>query len=410
MTRELVFHLGDHKTGSTSIQATLRSKNWTGGGVGISFPVRNLYHAEISTALQPQVLPNVRERILKGLAERVSEQQEEVCVISSESFEDVMPEAMQEALQIYFPAYAQSARFIAYVRPHADRIVSSFAELLKLGQQERSMDAYFQHVFEQGRFHYFPRFIQWRRVFGSQFELRPMIRSNLYQNCVVRDFMSFALNSTDFSLKAEPEANETVGVEDLAALGLLHRQLAGSKVSRHSVSAIGRNFGILLQSLARQSATKLAMDKALYERVAEAYRDDAEELDEAFFTGQPMTGALKAYGAKTVPAPQSLSAEDHFSADEIRMMQCWSGLVQQMSTIAPDLWARHFTALRTGRGTESWLEIQVADPDATEAPMLRAKRNGPGGKGPGSRQRDRPNRQHPGKGAGQGRRNQQGGD
>ena len=385
MTQELVFHLGDHKTGSTSIQSTLRSRNWTGGGVGVSYPVKNLHHVEFAAALDPTALPNVRDRILKGLAERVTELKEEVCVFSTENFEGVTPEALQGSLQTYFPTFAQSARFIAYVRPHADRIVSSFGENIKLGRQEPSIDSYFQLMLERRRFHYFSRFMEWRRVFGNRFELRPMIRSSLYQNCVVRDFMSFALNSTDFALIAEPDANESLSVEDLSALTLLHRQLKRSDLSERSAQAIGRNFGIALQSLARQSSTKLVMDKALYERVAKAYRDDAEELDKAFFTGQPMTKALSDYQAKTILAPQSLIPEDNYSADEIRMMLCWTRLVQQMSMIAPELWTRHFTSLRTGRSTESWLEVQTADPDATEAPVLRVKRKGPVGKGPGAR-------------------------
>lgn len=348
MTRELVFHLGDHKTGTTSIQDTLRRKNWVGAVPSVSFVTSGFQHSDIAKAVTHGGLTVRRQHDLVDWAARVRTEPADIAVISSEAFESADPELLRAALQDLAPDLAAGVRLIAYVRPHADRVLSSYAERVKLGIYTGNLTEFVDQLNANNRFHYLGRFTRWRSVFGTRFELRPMIRSLLHEQCVVRDFLSFAFNSRDFTLKSNPDANESLSVEDLAILLELHRCLGDSARKNKSAQSIGRNYALLLATMPQQTATKLALSAATYAKVRQLFAADAEALDHSFFSGSPMSDALQAAAHRTVAETQSVRAEDHYPPDEVRMMRSLAGLVAQMASYAPDAWVQHFTQLRLG--------------------------------------------------------------
>ena len=347
MTRELVFHLGDRKTGSTSIQATLRSQNWEGGGSTIGYPAR-LHCGEVAKSLAGRLLKGDGNRPIRKLRERVNANQADIAVISSEDFEVVDAQRLAGMLDQYFTEFRHDTRLIAYVRPHADRILSSYSERVKLGLVDESLETFVESVIRNRRFQYHDRFRKWRSVFGDRFELRPMIRANLHMNCVVRDFLSFTLQSTDFKLLSEPASNTSLSVKDLAMLIELHRQIGSSPAERTSLQSVGRNLGIVLSEMPMDGWPRVTFNHALSRKVIEAHREDAERLDTAFFADFPMSGALEASSAKAVDALPSILPEDNFSPAELRMLRVWAKMIGQMYRINPKGWSRHFSLLRLG--------------------------------------------------------------
>lgn len=368
MTRELIFHLGDRKTGSTSIQAMLRSGRWEAEGAPkLGYPARLNNGGLASSLTGGNPVGNSAEGF-KLLAKRMSVLGDDIdiTVVSSEHFEVVPPRNLKVALQAHMPQFADSARFVMYLRPHADRILSSFAERTKLGVFTGPLSEFVDNSIESGLYHYLDRVRRWKKVFGDRFVVRPMLRSALHQNCVVRDFLSIALRTDSLKLLQEPAANESMTVRDLSIITLFHREFTAVAKNDKSRQAIGRNMGLLFASLRGEGGIRPAYDRTLCEKVIVAHREDASLLDSEFFTGSPMLSALESMRGKTVETVPSLIPEDNFAPGELRDLQVLAKMICRMAEIDMEGWVEFFTGTRVD-------EEDGANPFNTENRMNRRK-------------------------------------
>lgn len=304
MTSDLVIHLGDRKTGSTSIQKTLTDGLWTSGSRSLYYTA-NGHNGPLAHALATGAnADNIQQRFT-NLGRRIARHaaKADVAVVSSEGFEDVSPKTLKMALEAYLPEYAGTVRLIAYVRPHGARVLSGYSEQIKRGQSVGSLEAYFNDGMALGRFEAFPRLSEWREVFGDAFTLRPMIRVGLYQNCVVQDFLRYALQSEDFALTWKPDANPSLCAQDIAILQEFHRQLDGAGVTPAQAGYLGAALGEQMADHPIPDGRRLQLPEALAEQVAAGCKQDADALDGLFFEGTPMGDALEALkGAGNPPA------------------------------------------------------------------------------------------------------------
>lgn len=307
MIRDLVFHLGDRKTGSTSIQKTLNDGLWAA-------PDRSLlYTAQGSNGPLAQALASMgnADAVMgrfKGLSQRLDAAPDaDVAVVSSETFEDVSPKALKMALEAYLPDYVDHVRLIAYVRPHAGRLLSGYSEQIKRGQSLAGLEEFFAEGVALERFAMFERFARWRAVFGEAFTLRPMIRSQLYKGCVVQDFLSYALNSTDFTLSWDPDANPSLSAQDMDLLRGFHSRLDAGHMSPAQASFLGAELGKQLADHPDQAGSRVILPAGLADPLTALCEKDAADLDRMFFDGTPMGDALRGLqgadaGAKTASA------------------------------------------------------------------------------------------------------------
>ena len=142
MTSDLVIHLGDRKTGSTSIQKTLTDGLWTSGSRSLYYTA-NGHNGPLAHALATGAnADNIQQRFT-NLGRRIARHaaKADVAVVSSEGFEDVSPKTLKMALEAYLPEYAGTVRLIAYVRPHGARVLSGYSEQIKRGQSVGSLEA-----------------------------------------------------------------------------------------------------------------------------------------------------------------------------------------------------------------------------------------------------------------------------
>jgi hypothetical protein len=346
MVKTLVIHLGGHKTGSTSIQSTLARQTWE-ADASICYPSvlagragaqARSNHGALAAVLTGPPDPALRDQRFALAARRLAASDADLGVLSAERFEHVNPAALHQVIAAHFPEHADSLRLIAYVRPHAERLVSGYAERVKHGVWSGTLEefaAQMAGVTGLRSFFYHDQFLRWRRVFGPRFTLRPMIRERLVAGDVVRDFLDFALEGRAVRLTEPALRNESASLEDLALLREFHRLAGGGEKPSEAQNKLGVRLARHLNEDPAATRTKLQLHRALAEAVVETYRADAAALDAEFFDGTPMTDALLAAPAKAVETAQSMRAEDHFGAAEMRLIRVWSGFLAELLANAP---------------------------------------------------------------------------
>ena len=351
MVQEIVFHLGDCKTGTTSVQAVLAQDAWKGGS--LCYPAR-VNHIPVAKTLTAESERPFEAKRFGELANAFDISDAEVGVVSAEHFEFVDPKALAGAIARHMPQYEGRIRLIAYVRPHASRLMSTFAERSKKGLFHKPPAAMHKKLLQDGMLFYTPRFEKWRQVFGEAFTLRPFVPSVLHKSDVVQDFFRFVLGHDDYTLTRPTQQNESLSVQDIVMMRFLHARIRalspkGESSIRQAQQALGWYLPELLAAKPHNGGQKLQLHRKLARQAAEAYRADAAALDAAFFDGTPMSDALAAAPEKAADKPQSFKAEEHFSGAELRRLEAVADMFQRIAEAHPDhfMWAVRSPAQRS---------------------------------------------------------------
>lgn len=332
----LIVHIGDHKTGSTSIQLAFAKGLVTLKGHSLCYPAKlasNVLGGQLR-AYDTAATPEARAEAAKpfqALAQRIRTADADFTLISAEELEGVAPRLLQDVLSSYFADLADEVRIVAYVRPHAARITSSYAERIKIGIPRvlgSSLEEFGSQKIASKGFVYTPRFTELRRVFGDQFLLRPMIRDQLYKGDVVEDFIHHAFRGLDYEIAADDAANESLCLEDLMRLKVLH-QIVDRPNLRHR---LGWEFSRLLGHLPPPpSRSKLKLHKSLADKIHTFYLKDARAMDEAFFGGAPLMESELHTAVKTaIPEAQSCDPAAHLSPAEMHTLTLMSQMVAEL--------------------------------------------------------------------------------
>lgn len=332
MVDELILHLGDRKTGSTSIQTALASQAASSVAGRIIYPTRWNHNALVN-AIRGGAKPGILEEKANSIRQRLQKSDARYGIISAEQFEVAPPEAVQHFLHSYFPEWKGRVRLIAYIRPHADRLLSSFAERSKLGGGGKNIRALHENFKASGFLEYAPRLRAWRSVFGDNLTIRPFRRELLFEQDVVRDFFEFAFRGQEMSVRQVDVRNESVSLQDLAMLRWIHgtlRKEFGSRIKKTTQRSFGRRLAIVLASSRSQAGCKLQMDQQLVEDVIATYTEDAKSVDREWFNSEPMLEGLQAHRSKAIGQEQSLEASDYYDEETLRIMRCWTVFMGRM--------------------------------------------------------------------------------
>lgn len=337
----LVFHIGDHKTGSTSIQDTFAAGRVRLEGRHLIYPAmlnhnhlveqfRVLYRGKPLPKRDKTAAKTAKSNFkLPALARRIGKSGADYALISGEVFENLEPKIFHDIIQTYFRSRAERIRIVAYVRPHAARLVSSYIEQVKIGWYQGDLESYFAHTLRNRRFFYAPRFKAWRTLFGQDFILRPMIRDHLHRGSVVEDFVQVAFDNSPYKIVEGPNANESLGLEDLMALKYMHSHFQETgQWLRHTV---GWELARLLSQDKSSRSTKLRLHRALAEKVQAAYAADAVEMDASFFAGECLLQQSLAESVETsVENAFSCNPDDYLEAAERHRLKACCRLVADL--------------------------------------------------------------------------------
>lgn len=361
--RKLLLHIGHHKTGSTSVQYAFATGRVRLAGGRILYPAklthnylrRHVDHYAQEGRLLPGApgmpdLPTISGRMARG--------DYEVAVISGEEFEAAEPGQVRAVMAEFFLPHVGDHAVICYVRPHAGRMLSSFAERMKLGLFQGTPQMFHARSVQDGRFRYAPGLARWQAVFGAHLRLRPMIRAELAGGSVLQDFIETGFpDPARVSVAPGPAANESLCLEDLVLVRLVQDALAarGPRL-RH---AMGWELAESLARTTRKGApgTKLMLHKALAEEIRRAYLEDAEALDRQFFGQRGLFRRdLDRAVDEALPRAQSYAPEDHFPPETLRVVQVLAAGLDRMLDHDSGPWPAYLHRLRVqavhGEGPE----------------------------------------------------------
>ena len=342
MIRRLVFHIGDPKNGSSSIQIALQTAACTAEGLTIA-PQKNLNASPLANALNP------RARMQGSLEERwgafrdwVMETEADIGIVSSEMFSTVPPGNLADVLGRMLPEQAGDARVIAYARPHVPRFLSGFAQRSRGGSHLGSMEAFFEKMRDTPLMRYPARFGRWRAVFGDRLAVRPFQRSALTGGDVVQDFFTIALGDRPFTLAPVPKVNESLTLQEMVGLRVVQAELTKAELPKFLHLPVGGAISRRLRGQPGRSQEQLAMDRALALRIADTYREAAAAMDADYF-GQPvMVPALEAATEGTIAAPQPLEPEAHFDPAAIAALRDEARELARLLLERPYAWRQDY--------------------------------------------------------------------
>ncbi len=243
--RRLVWHIGHHKTGSTSIQKTLAA-----GGVKVD-DTTLLYTSPHHNYLVPhfrgwaesgEVRPGSNDQPgLRKTARILAESDFDLAIFSAENFEGANVKQFRRMLEEFFLPHVTDLQIVVYVRPHAARTRSSFAENVKIGDFDGTLTEF--HESFRDRLRYAVRLAPWQEEFGDKLAVRPMVRERLVGGSAVQDFMRTVLGpDVPFTVTADRSVNESLSLEQLLVVREFHRQTdfdQNKAMRRHAGRAMG---------------------------------------------------------------------------------------------------------------------------------------------------------------------------
>lgn len=350
--RTLIFHIGDHKTGTTSIQTALATGRVFVNGRKPFYSAdmaHNYVVKHFKTLSKNPAGGGVARKNVEALANAVADATENVCVISAEAFEDIDPLVFRSIAHAHFGRSFDDVRVVGYVRPHAQRIVSSFAEQTKIGVFLEDLTSFSEKVSRKKRFDYYPRLAAWRDALGDTFVIRPFVRNALHQGSVVHDLMHSALGDVDIAVEEGDKQNESASLEDLLRIKYIHQEMGEIGKSpqkfRHS---FGWLISHLLDDLPRSATrTKIGLHRDLAERTRARYLKDARRVDQEFFGGTPhLEEGLDKALEEAIDAPQPSDPRAFFSGSELRSLDLTVSLARIMLQNGKEPWPSFLRQVR----------------------------------------------------------------
>lgn len=304
MADRLVVHIGDFKTGSTSIQRSLAQMRQQ-PGAQVFYPGQAPSHARLVRVIRSGRAGKGTQQRFRRLARDITRAPAPVAVLSAEHFQMVSPADLAAWLDRWLPDLAAEAQIICYVRPHAEFLISTWAEQTKLGVNHATLESFVPRFLGARAMTYHARFSAWQACFGARFSLRPMIRATLQNGDAVQDFFG-QLDLPDLILpQVSPQSNTSLPFEDVEFLRRFHRVLRNSARHRMKPQArnqLGNRLQAALQTSPLQQAHKITLTPAELDQVRGQCLADAQAMDAQFFDGSPLATALS--GADRLVAPR----------------------------------------------------------------------------------------------------------
>lgn len=230
MPREIIFHIGQGKTGTTSIQAAFHEARAGLRENGIIYPLSKVlpinHHSlaadiggpiSLHQGFRNRMGPS-REIIKRKSAEEWGElvkdldQSIDRVLISSETlFRPLDAAGLDRLRQRVAQMKGTSIRVLAYVRSPVSLFLSAFQQRMKRGNMLQIGDRDYLHVLQN-----------LRDSFGTEFEVRAFEPESFTNQCVVTDFCQWGGFPRSIVKPAKQKHNVSMSAEAMSIISRLH--------------------------------------------------------------------------------------------------------------------------------------------------------------------------------------------
>jgi hypothetical protein len=340
-TKTLVLHIGDPKTGSSSIQQALFQRRVECTSVLIDYPPK-LNSIQLANSMRRASQAEEREDRFRAVANWLDASDGDVAVLSAEQFASIDPTDVNEIFARHMPNHAAEMRVVAYARPHVSRFLSAYAQRVKVGSLQSDVETFFRENTGKRFLNFSRRFRKWRNLYGDRFVLRPMVREELRNGDVVADFIGIVVQNAPFRLLDVAAANTTLPVEALSGLKYLQKHLAAHGLPGGTLHHVGSQINRICGAVEGAKGTKLRIGRDLYDRICEIARSDAEKLDETFFGRSVMVKAMDEAALETIDKTMETDARAYFSSQDLAKLAELGTALAGLFAAQPDLWKETF--------------------------------------------------------------------
>lgn len=278
---KLYLHIGDHKTGTSAIQRALAAEPLQSGWL---YPVAGRAMGAGHHNLPWEIAGDKRFRPPKGgwgaVAREIAAATPAYVILSSEGFEFRPAEKVAARLETAFAGLIDEVEAVLYLRPHAPRLISSFAERTKRGIGPLDRGGFLDFALQR-KAAYAPRLRAWKAAFAQRgWTLTPKVYApeHLKDGDAVADFAATvglrALRPADGAPRnASPSAPALRMIQIFAQAAFC---AAGGEAARRAADAIApgalRSYG--------QHCARPSWRRSEAERIRDALRADAMEVDD----------------------------------------------------------------------------------------------------------------------------------
>lgn len=340
MTR-LVIHIGDCKAGSTALQSVLQAGTFetTDKNLKLLYPEAGrrgaLNHHRLSNSLFMAQAKQWQAKAWGALQQELNEAQPDIAIISSERFEFADPNSLKAVLKTHFGDAMPDLHIVAYIRPHLDRVVSGYVQNVKQGLFDGDIDEFLDQMETEKRFHFAPRLARWMAVFDTaQFDIRPMIRTQLRGGCVVDDFLNLCLDPFGQAATVNdiPQSNSSLSAPALHLVRQLWQKIGtGAEIRKSPKAAALNQFIRQLETNDPFAGDKVTLDRATAERAGEIYAEDARACDVKVF-GRPVLGPALSTAMTEAPETVHLTNPDDIAT---AVSEIWLDTLEHMARQRP---------------------------------------------------------------------------
>lgn len=340
--RQLVLHIGDPKTGTSSIQRALQlglvdgmcgkvsaftTDNGSANAVSLARSFNRKGRTRVKTEMQP---------VMKWLSSTTTP----YAVISSEFFSNADPSMVRRAFARRYPALTSNIKVIAYARPHVGRTLAAYSERVKCGYTLSDFDQWLPVFMKSAFIRYHLRFKKWRDEFGPGFVVRPFVPEELKGADAVTDFFASALDTQDFSVGSMMRENQTVTAKALAGLRHFNREAASADIPPGYRIPLARTIAKGIRT--DPAAEKLEVDKASVALILQQFAEDARLLDAEFF-GRPLfLPKLEAAERNAGERPIRLKIDDYFTPREQSLIAGHTASILELMPSSQEDWMLHY--------------------------------------------------------------------
>lgn len=316
--KQLIWHVGDPKTGTTSIQRAFEINAIEFKNVKAEcFRPQNTHANAIgpAKALVNKDLPEIKNWF-KKIRKWVNQSDADYLIVSAETAWNVKPNLLRNSTRTYLKNHAANAHVISYARPHASRFLAAYIQRTKTGEYKKTYAEFFDILKKQETLFYAERANRWERNYGKKYTLRPFVRNELHEKDAVHDFLAHTVGINNFSIPNNINENTSFSTRALSGLRKLHEVFAKSWPISRGQKDIARC--LYHHHIPEKPSLHLPpkLDMASFDALHKTYINDAKELDKKYFSRPIMVQEFEKAREKTTTEPMDIEFEAHFTSQE----------------------------------------------------------------------------------------------